>query len=208
MSNEIEPRKASDILLSLEDKVNNLTKMISVYDYNTKIILDRVNKIFAYIDALQKEDALLAQQNAQQPIQSLAAHERTVRLNTRIQHLEGLFRGSGRTSMARVRTASQPTSTPSTRPSTTWNSRSSTCGCTKNAARNSPPPRHQPRATTQLNHAARPQATRRNPGLVAPHLSQQVASHQQPSSCTNARNQVSSARRTPENSPHSQMAPA
>lgn len=70
MSNEIEPRKASDILLSLEDKVNNLTKMISVYDYNTKIILDRVNKIFAYIDALQKEDALLAQQNAQQPIQS------------------------------------------------------------------------------------------------------------------------------------------
>jgi hypothetical protein len=66
---EIEPRKASDILLSLEDKVNTLTKIISVYDYNTKIILDRVNKIYAYIDFLQKEEAALAQQNAQ-PVQS------------------------------------------------------------------------------------------------------------------------------------------
>jgi len=50
-----EPRKASDILLSLEEKVNTLTKIVSVYDMNTKLILDRVNKMYSYIEKLQKE---------------------------------------------------------------------------------------------------------------------------------------------------------
>lgn len=50
-----EPRKATDIILSLEEKVNNLIKIVAVYDMNIKIILDRVNKIYSYIDILQKE---------------------------------------------------------------------------------------------------------------------------------------------------------
>lgn len=54
---EKEPRKVSDIILSLEEKVNTLTKIVSVYDMNTKIILDRVNKIYAYIEMLQREMA-------------------------------------------------------------------------------------------------------------------------------------------------------
>lgn len=51
----VEPRKASDVLLSLEVKINNLTKIISVYDMNIKLILDRVNKVYNYIEKLQNE---------------------------------------------------------------------------------------------------------------------------------------------------------
>lgn len=50
-----EPRKATEILLSLEEKVNTLVKIVSVYDMNTKIILNRVNKIHAYIEMLERE---------------------------------------------------------------------------------------------------------------------------------------------------------
>jgi hypothetical protein len=50
-----EPRKASDILLSLEEKVNSMVKIISVYDMNMKLILDRVNKIYKYIEMLEQE---------------------------------------------------------------------------------------------------------------------------------------------------------
>jgi len=50
-----EPRKASNILLSLEEKVNTLIKIVSVYDMNTKIILNRVNKVYAYIEMLERE---------------------------------------------------------------------------------------------------------------------------------------------------------
>lgn len=44
-----EQRKATDILISLENKINNLAKQIAVYDYNLKIMLDRVNFIYGYI---------------------------------------------------------------------------------------------------------------------------------------------------------------
>lgn len=49
------PRKASDVLLSLEDKINTVTKIISAYDLKLTIVLDRVNKIYAFIEMLQKE---------------------------------------------------------------------------------------------------------------------------------------------------------
>lgn len=49
-----EPRKASDILLSLEEKVNNLIKIVSVYDLNIKLVADRVNKIYSYIEEVKK----------------------------------------------------------------------------------------------------------------------------------------------------------
>lgn len=52
-----EPRKASDVLLSLEEKVNTLIKIVSVYDMNIKLILDRVNKIYSYIEIIKSEDA-------------------------------------------------------------------------------------------------------------------------------------------------------
>lgn len=48
-------RKASDIILALEEKVNTLIKIVSVYDMNIKLILDRVNKVSAYIDRIQAE---------------------------------------------------------------------------------------------------------------------------------------------------------
>ena len=56
MNNE-EPRKSTDIILSLEEKVDKLTKIVSVYDMNVKIILDRVNKIYSYIQVLENEMA-------------------------------------------------------------------------------------------------------------------------------------------------------
>jgi len=52
---EPEPRKASDILLALETKVDTLTKLVYSYDMLLKLIADRTNKIYAYIDELQKE---------------------------------------------------------------------------------------------------------------------------------------------------------
>lgn len=48
-----EQRKATDILLDLEYKVDNLIKVISVYDLNTKLILDRVNKILNILEKSQ-----------------------------------------------------------------------------------------------------------------------------------------------------------
>lgn len=50
-----EPRKASEILLALEEKIDILTKVIGVYDINIKLILDRVNKIYSYIEAGQED---------------------------------------------------------------------------------------------------------------------------------------------------------
>jgi hypothetical protein len=72
----------------------------------------------------------------------LAAHERAIRLNTRVQHLEGACpRHSGTKHGASPDSAPQPISTPSTRRSPTLNSRSSTCGCnSKSAMKTSPPP--------------------------------------------------------------------
>lgn len=51
-----EQRKASEILISIEDNVNKLIKIISVYDMNSKLTLDRVNKIYNYINSLQSEN--------------------------------------------------------------------------------------------------------------------------------------------------------
>jgi hypothetical protein len=48
-------RKATDVIISVEDKVNMLIKMVSVYDMNIKIILDRTNKIYSYIENLKSE---------------------------------------------------------------------------------------------------------------------------------------------------------
>jgi hypothetical protein len=84
-----EPRKASDILLSLESKVNDLVKTVAVYDFNTKLILDRVNKMYAYISILQNE---MAEDNATQNqttnkeiVQSSTEHLMTVEENPKGQ---------------------------------------------------------------------------------------------------------------------------
>lgn len=52
-----EKRKASDILLALEDKVSTLTKMMGVFDMNTKFLLDRINYVYLYIKQVQELDA-------------------------------------------------------------------------------------------------------------------------------------------------------
>jgi hypothetical protein len=44
-----EQRKATDILISLESKINLLIQTISVYDMNSKLMLDRINYIYNYI---------------------------------------------------------------------------------------------------------------------------------------------------------------
>src|SRR5271165_1130134 len=52
---ETQQRKASDILLTLEAKVETLTKLVHNQDMLLKLIADRTNKMYAYIDELQKE---------------------------------------------------------------------------------------------------------------------------------------------------------
>jgi hypothetical protein len=60
-------RKASDVLLSLEEKIIHLTKVMNTYDLNIKIILDRTNRIYSYIEELKREYEI---ENNQQPAQT------------------------------------------------------------------------------------------------------------------------------------------
>jgi hypothetical protein len=62
---EPEPRKASDILLSLESKVEVLQKLVFNQDMLLKLIADKTNKIFAYITELQQEYRQAQAQQAQ-----------------------------------------------------------------------------------------------------------------------------------------------
>lgn len=62
MENE-ETRTTSEIVVALEEKINTIMKIISVYDMNSKLTLDRVNKIYAYIEKIQAEDASEMQTN-------------------------------------------------------------------------------------------------------------------------------------------------
>jgi hypothetical protein len=52
---EPEPRKATDILLALENKIDTLQKLVFNQDMLLKLIADKSNKIYAYINELQKE---------------------------------------------------------------------------------------------------------------------------------------------------------
>jgi hypothetical protein len=49
------PRKASEVLLSLENKVEVLTALVYNQDLLLKLAVDRCNKIYAYIEELKKE---------------------------------------------------------------------------------------------------------------------------------------------------------
>jgi uncharacterized transporter YbjL len=44
-----EQRKATDILIALETKVDQLIKTIAVYDHTSKMMLDRINFVYNYI---------------------------------------------------------------------------------------------------------------------------------------------------------------
>src|SRR5271166_5249487 len=77
MSNDQEyERKATEVLLSIEAAVLDLRKNITVLNTTHKMILDRVNKVYGYIDRLEKEielenqlkntDPSLPQQQSQQ----------------------------------------------------------------------------------------------------------------------------------------------
>lgn len=59
------PRKASDILLALETKVETLMKLVYNQDMLLKLIADRTNKMYSYIDELQKEYKEAQIQNSQ-----------------------------------------------------------------------------------------------------------------------------------------------
>lgn len=51
----VQQRKASDIILSLENKIELLTKLVYNQDMLLKIVADKTNKIFSYVNELQKE---------------------------------------------------------------------------------------------------------------------------------------------------------
>lgn len=55
MATDGEDRKATEILLSLESKMETMIKVMSTYDMTIKILLDRVNKMHSYINSLQEE---------------------------------------------------------------------------------------------------------------------------------------------------------
>lgn len=50
-----EPRKATELLVSMEQKLDTLTKMILNQDLLLKVITDRTNKIYSYVNEIQKE---------------------------------------------------------------------------------------------------------------------------------------------------------
>jgi hypothetical protein len=60
-----DPRKATDIVLSVEEKLNTLIKLMYSYDLNVKLVLDRTNKIYKYIERLEEtEKQMLAELDA------------------------------------------------------------------------------------------------------------------------------------------------
>jgi len=52
---DIDLRKASDVLISLEEKVLTLIKAVSANDMNNKLILDRLNKLLAKPTAVPEQ---------------------------------------------------------------------------------------------------------------------------------------------------------
>jgi hypothetical protein len=63
-----DPRKATDIVLSVEEQVKLLTKVMYSYDLNIKLVLDRVNKIYKYIERLEEtERQMIEEAEAQKP---------------------------------------------------------------------------------------------------------------------------------------------
>jgi hypothetical protein len=59
-----EERKATDVLLAIEAHLLTLAKSMSTYDLMSKLTLDKVNKIYAYISRLELE--LAEEQKVQQ----------------------------------------------------------------------------------------------------------------------------------------------
>lgn len=52
-------RKASEIILSIESKLDNMLKTMGSYETNTKLILDRVNKVYLYIEEVKKSYSIV-----------------------------------------------------------------------------------------------------------------------------------------------------
>lgn len=90
-----DPRKASEIILSLEEKVNTIIKIMSVYDMNMKITLDRVNKIYEKVNKVHKYIEDLEAENSQPevfknyeqlPIEKITQEPEAV-IQTSIEHV-------------------------------------------------------------------------------------------------------------------------
>jgi hypothetical protein len=110
MSDDSTKRLASEILLSLEDKVNSLVKIVSVYDFNTKLILDRVNKMYAYINKLENETIQEQTVQTQFPQTQIKKPEIIQPPTEHLITIEDNPKGQRRT--ARVETYTAPQSTP------------------------------------------------------------------------------------------------
>lgn len=49
-----EQRKATDVVLAIEGKMDAILKISASYDHNMKLVLDRVNKIYLYVEEVKK----------------------------------------------------------------------------------------------------------------------------------------------------------
>jgi hypothetical protein len=78
MADDKEQRKASDVLIDLERKIDNILKIISVYDMNIKIILDRSNKTF---EMLNKIHSYINQPQENEPQPISPKHEEPIKIS-------------------------------------------------------------------------------------------------------------------------------
>jgi hypothetical protein len=62
-----DPRKATEIVLSIEEKLSTLMKVMYSYDLNVKLVLDRTNKIYKYIERLEETERQLLLETEQVP---------------------------------------------------------------------------------------------------------------------------------------------
>lgn len=96
-----EVRKASEVLLSIEEKVNSIHQSLTLFNTTNKLILERLNKVYNYIDKLEKEIELEKMANAQPQV------EQTVHMDIPLQ-IEQNPVGTRRTSRIENQTPEQP----------------------------------------------------------------------------------------------------
>jgi predicted membrane-bound mannosyltransferase len=63
-------RTASDVLLAIESKMDTILKIANQSDSNIKTALNRINRVYLYIDGLEKEMAAELQKNQVAPNQT------------------------------------------------------------------------------------------------------------------------------------------
>lgn len=81
-----DPRRATDILAALETKFDTLLKLVYSYDLNVKMVLDRTNHIYRYIQRLEATEKELIRQAEEQAGSATPVQE------PRVVHVQGTER--------------------------------------------------------------------------------------------------------------------